>query len=162
MRGKLSAKLRTRIDEWVQRFPNEHRRSAVLGALREAQKEYGHLTPERMDMVAEHLDLPPIQVYEVGSFYTGFNHQPVGRHTISVCTNISCWLRGGEEILNHLSERLGVAPGESTADGRYFLKLEEECLAGCCGAPMMQVDHVYYENLSPERVDEILEELGHD
>ena len=162
MTEKLSADLCARIDAWVQRFPAEHRRSAVLGALREAQKEYGHLTPERMDGVAEYLELPAIQVYEVGSFYTGFNHQPVGRHTISVCTNISCWLRGGEEILRHISERLRIKPGESTADERFFLKQEEECLAGCCGAPMMQIDHVYYENLDLKQVDKILNELHDD
>ncbi len=162
MSVSLSTELCTRIDAWVRRFPAEHRRSAVLGALRETQKEYGHLTPERMDAVAQYLELPAIQVYEVGSFYTGFNHQEVGQRTISVCTNISCWLRGGEEILNHLSERLGVAPGESTEDGRFFLKQEEECLAACCGAPMMQIDHVYHENLTPERVDKILERLADD
>lgn len=149
-----------RIDAWLERFPAEHRRSAVLGALREVQKEYGHLTPERMDAVAEHLGLPAILVYEVGSFYSGFEHQPVGRHTVAVCTNISCWLRGGEEILSHLEKRLGIRVGESTADGQVYLKAEEECLAGCCGAPMMQVNHVYHENLTPEKVDRILEALS--
>ena len=156
MSAALSSGLRARIDAWVARFPAEHRRSAVLGALREVQKEHGHLTPERMDAVAAHLDIPAIQVYEVGSFYTGFQHQPVGRHTVAVCTNVSCWLRGGEEILAHIERSLGIRVGESTGDGRIFLKGEEECLAGCCGAPMMQVDHVYYEDLTPEKVDRIL------
>ena len=156
----LTPDLRGRIDAWLDRFPAEHRRSAVLGALREVQKEYGHLTPERMDAVAEYLGISAIQVYEAGSFYTGFQHQPVGRHTVAVCTNISCWLRGGEEILAHIEKRLGIRVGESTGDGRIFLKSEEECLAGCCGAPMMQVDHVYHEDLTPEKVDEILEGLS--
>ena len=160
MSDVLTPDLRKRIDTWLERFPAEHRRSAVLGALREVQKKHGHLTPERMDAVADHLGIPAIQVYEVGSFYTGFQHQPVGRHTVAVCTNVSCWLRGGEEILAHIEKRLGIRAGESTGDGRIFLKCEEECLAGCCGAPMMQVDHVYHEDLTPEKVDQILEALS--
>ena len=156
----LNSDLRGRIDTWLERFPAEHRRSAVLGALREVQQEYGHLTPERMDAVADYLGLPAIQVYEVGSFYTGFEHQPVGRHTVAVCTNISCWLRGGEEILAHIEKSLGIRAGESTRDGRIYLKCEEECLAGCCGAPMMQVDHIYHENLTPEKADKILRALS--
>ncbi len=155
----LSKPLRRRIDLWLERFPAEHRRSAVLGALRETQKEYGHLTPQRMEAVADYLDIPAIQVYEVGSFYTGFEHAPVGRHTVSVCTNISCWLRGGEELLTHLERKLGIKAGASTPDGKFYLKCEEECLAACCGAPMMQINHVYYENLTPEKAEQILEEL---
>lgn len=160
MNDALHPDLRGRIDAWLERFPAEHRRSAVLGALREVQKEYGHLTPERMDAVADYLGLPAIQVHEVGSFYTGFEHRPVGRHTVAVCTNVSCWLRGGEEMLAHIEKSLGVRAGESTRDGRIYLKREEECLAGCCGAPMMQVDHVYHENLTPEKADKILEALS--
>jgi len=159
MTVSLSTELCTRIDAWVRRFPAEHRRSAVLGALRETQKEYGHLTPERMDAVAQYLELPAIQVYEVGSFYTGFNHQEVGQRTISVCTNISCWLRGGEELLAHLEKRLSIGVGESTANGRIYLKKEEECLAACAGAPMMMVDHRYYEHVSAEDADRIIGEL---
>ena len=157
MSAELGPELRARIDGWLARFPAEHRRSATLGALRETQREYGHLTPERMAAVAAYLGVPAIEVYEVGAFYTGFAHRPVGRHTVSVCTNISCWLRGGEELLAHLERRLGVRAGESTADGRFYLKREEECLAGCCGAPMMQVDHVYHENLTPADADRILD-----
>ena len=156
----LTPDLCGRIDAWLERFPAEHRRSAVLGALREVQKEYGHLTPERMDAVAAYLGMPAIQVYEAGSFYTGFEHRPVGRHTVAVCTNISCWLCGGEEILAHIEGKLGIRCGESTKDGRIYLKTEEECLAGCCGAPMMQVDHVYHENLTPDKVDWILDMLS--
>lgn len=160
MNGILTPALCERIDAWLGRFPAEHRRSAVLGALREVQKEYGHLTPERMGAVADYLGLPAVQVYEVGSFYTGFEHQPVGRHTVAVCTNVSCWLRGGEEMLAHIEKSLGIRAGESTRDGRVYLKREEECLAGCCGAPMMQVDHVYHENLTPEKADKILGALS--
>jgi NADH-quinone oxidoreductase subunit E len=113
-----------------------------------------------MDAVAAYLELPRIAVYEVASFYSMFETKPVGHHSISVCTNISCMLRGGEEILAYVEGRLGVRVGESTADGRFYLKPEEECLAACCGAPMMMVDHVYYEHLTPAKVDEILAGLN--
>lgn len=155
----LSDHLREEIDDWLRRFPEDRKRSAVLGALRAAQHEQGYLNTEIMDAVAEYLELPAIAVYEVASFYSMFELKPVGKHNISVCTNVSCWLRGADEIVSHLESRLGIKTGESTEDGRFYLKREEECLAGCCGAPMMQVDHVYYENLTPEKVDEILESL---
>jgi NADH-quinone oxidoreductase subunit E len=112
-----------------------------------------------MDAVAAYLELPAIQVYEVASFYSMFETKPVGRHSISVCTNISCMLRGAEEIVAHLEKKLGIRTGESTADGRIYLKREEECLAACCGAPMMMVDHDYHENLTPAIVDEIVDRL---
>ena len=151
-RGTLSEHTRSEIDRWLERYPPEQRRSAVLAALREAQHQnHGHLTA--------YLDLPPIWVYEAASFYSMFETRPVGRHSVSVCTNISCMLCGGEEILAHIEEKLGIKVGESTRDGRVFLKLEEECLAACCGAPMMMVDHVYHENLTPEKVDAILDGL---
>jgi NADH-quinone oxidoreductase subunit E len=153
----LSQHIRDDIDHWLQKFPPDRRRSAVLAALRAAQHENnGFLTRELMDAIAEYIGLPPIQVYEVATFYSMFETKPVGRHHVSVCTNISCMLCGGEEILAHVEKRLGVKVGESTGDGRFFLKKEEECLAACTGAPMMMVDHVFYENLTPVKVDEIL------
>jgi NADH-quinone oxidoreductase subunit E len=154
----LSAHLREEIDHWLQKFPPDRKRSAVLAALRAAQHENeGYLTRELMDGIADYLQLPPVQVYEVATFYSMFETKPVGRHHVSVCTNISCMLCGGEDILAHVERRLGIKVGESTADGRFFLKQEEECLAACTGAPMMMVDHVFYENLTPETVDEILD-----
>jgi len=111
-----------------------------------------------MDGIAEYIGLPPIQVYEVATFYSMFETKPVGRHHVSVCTNISCMLCGGEEILAHVEQRLGIKVGESTPDGRFFLKQEEECLAACTGAPMMMVDHVFFEHLTPAKVDEILDQ----
>ena len=156
--GRLSEHVREEIDRWVAKFPPDRRRSAVISALHAVQHEAGHLTQEAMDAVAEYLGLPPIQVYEVASFYSMFETKPVGRHHISVCTNISCMLCGGEAILAHVERRLGIKVGESTPDGRFYLKQEEECLAACNGAPMMMVDHVYYENLTPETVDRILDE----
>ena len=157
----LSEHLRAEIDRWVARFPEGRQRSAVIAALHAAQHEnHGFLTPELMDAVAGYLGLPPIQVYEVAAFYSMFETKPVGRHSISVCTNISCMLRGGENILAYLEKKLGVKVGESTPDGRFYLKREEECLAACCGAPMMMVDHKYHENLTPAKVDEILDNVG--
>lgn len=154
----LSSHLREEIDHWLEKFPPDRKRSAVLAALRAAQHENeGYLTRELMDGVAAYLQLPPIQVYEVATFYSMFETKPVGRHHISVCTNISCMLCGGEDMLAHVEKRLGIKVGESTTDGRFFLKKEEECLAACNNAPMMMVDHVYYENLTPEKIDAILD-----
>ena len=156
--GTLSAHVREEIDQWVAKFPEGRQRSAVIAALHAAQHENGgYLTPEIMTAVAEYLKLPPIQVFEVASFYSMFETKPVGRHSISVCTNISCMLRGGDDILAHVEKRLGIKAGQSTPDGKFYLKVEEECLAACCGAPMMMVDHVYHENLTPKSVDEVLE-----
>lgn len=158
--GPLSQHARDVIDHWVAKFPEGQQRSAIIAALREVQHDnQGFLTPELMDAVAEYLDLPPIQVYEVATFYSMFETRPVGRHHVSVCTNISCMLCGSDDIVAHVEKKLGITTGESTADGRIFLKQEEECLAACNGAPMMMVDHVYYENLTPQKVDEILDNL---
>jgi NADH-quinone oxidoreductase subunit E len=156
----LSEQTRQEIDHWVAKFPPGRQRSAVISALRAAQEQnHGFLTPELMDAIAVYLQLPPIQVYEVASFYSMFETHPCGRHHLSVCTNISCMLRGGEEITAYVEKKLGIRVGESTADGRIFLKREEECLAACTGAPMMMVDHVYHEHLTPEKVDRILAAL---
>lgn len=157
---RLSEHCRQVIDHWVAKFPEGRQRSAVIEALRTVQHENdGFLTPDLMDAVAEYLDLQPIQVYEVATFYSIFETRPVGRCHISVCTNISCHLRGSAEIVEHLEQKLGIKTGESTPDNKFFLKQEEECLAACVNAPMMMIDHVYYENLTPEKVDEILEGL---
>jgi NADH-quinone oxidoreductase subunit E len=148
------------IDEWIGRFPTGRHRSAVLSALRFTQEQNnGFLTPELMDGVAEYLRLPSIQVYEVASFYSMFETHPCGRHHVSICTNISCMLNGAEGLVAHCEKKLGIKLGESTPDGRIFLKQEEECLAACTGAPMMMVDHVFHEYLTPEKVDQVLDEL---
>ena len=156
----LSEHARQVIDEWLARFPSDRKRSAVLAALREVQHENaGYLTTGLMDAVAAYLDLPPIAVYEVASFYSMFELEPVGRNCVSICTNVSCMLSGADEIVAHIEAKLGIRIGESTADGRIYLKREEECLAACCGAPMMQVNHRYHENLTTQSVDEILDGL---
>jgi NADH-quinone oxidoreductase subunit E len=156
----LSDHVREEIEHWKSRFPEGRQRSAIIGALHAVQHENdGYLTPELMNAVAEYLGLPSIQVYEVATFYSMFQTKPVGRHNVAICTNVSCMLRGAEEIVEHVEKKLGVKLGESTEDGRIYLKREEECLAACCGAPMMMVDHKYYENLTNEQVDEILDGL---
>lgn len=158
--GALSEHVREEIDHWVAKFPAGRERSAVLAALRAVQHENdGFLTVELMDAVAAYLKLPPIQVYEVATFYSMFETKPCGRHHVSVCTNISCMLCGADDIVAHVERKLGIRVGESTPDGRIYLKKEEECLAACTGAPMMMVDHVYHESLTPEKIDQILDAL---
>ena len=148
------------IDEWLTRYPEDRKQSAVLAALSIAQHQnQGWLSTELMDAVAAKLDMPPIAVYEVASFYSMFETRPVGRHCVAICTNISCMLLGSDSIVNHVQDKYGIKLGESTEDGRIYLKVEEECLAACAGGPMMQVDHVYHTQLTPEKVDEILDAL---
>jgi NADH-quinone oxidoreductase subunit E len=160
MSPQLSAHVREEIDHWTAKFPPDRKRSAVIAALRAAQHDNsGYLTSEIMDAVATYLGLPPVQVYEIATFYSMFETHPVGRHHVSICTNISCMLRGAEDLVAHVEKKLGIKTGESTADRRIFLKCEEECLAACTGAPMMMVDHVFHEHLTPEKVDRILDEL---
>ena len=156
----LNDHTRAEIDHWVARFPPEHKRSAVLQALSAAQHQnQGFLTTDLMDAVAEYLELPPIHVYEVASFYSMYETKPVARHNVAICTNISCMLMGSDSIVEHVENKLGIKIGESTEDGRIYLKCEEECLAACSGGPMMQVDHVYHVDLTPQKVDEILDAL---
>jgi NADH-quinone oxidoreductase subunit E len=156
----LSLHVRDEIDRWRVKFPEGRQRSAVIAALHLVQHEnHGYLTSDLMEAVAGYLDLPAIQVFEVGAFYSMFETKPVGRHSISVCTNISCMLRGGEQILGHIERKLGIEAGESTPDGKFYLKREEECLAACVGAPMMMVDHKFHERLTPARIDEILDSV---
>lgn len=156
----LSAEALARIDYWVAKFPDDRKRSAVLAALTIAQEENdGWLSTQMMDAVADHLDLPNAWVYECGTFYSLFHLEPIGRNEVAICTNISCMLRGSDEIVRHVEDSLDCKLGETTEDNRITLKIEEECLAACCGAPMMVVNGHYHENLTPDRVDRILEEL---
>ncbi|MDZ7749592.1 MAG: NADH-quinone oxidoreductase subunit NuoE [Halofilum sp. (in: g-proteobacteria)] len=155
-----SAHVREQIDAWMAKFPHEGRKSALLQALMAVQHDNGGwVSAELMDAVADYMDLPRVSVYEVATFYSMIETAPTGRHSVSICTNVSCMLCGADELVAHVERRLGCRRGETTADGRIFLKQEEECLAACSGAPMMQVDHVYYTDLTPEKVDEILDQL---
>ncbi|MGC8522056.1 MAG: NADH-quinone oxidoreductase subunit NuoE [Steroidobacteraceae bacterium] len=158
--GLLSEQTRREIDHWVAKFPPGRERSACIAALRAAQEQnQGHLTKALMDAVAAYLRMPPIQVYEVASFYSMLETHPCGRHHVSICTNISCMLNGADKLIEHAERKLGIKLDESTPDGRIFLKDEHECLAACTGAPMMMVDHVFHEHLTPEKLDQILDEL---
>ncbi len=158
----LSDETRSTIDHWLTKFPEglEGRRSAVIQALVAAQHQnQGWLTSELMDAVADYLDVPPVWVYEVATFYSMLETQKVGRHSVSICTNISCMLCGADKVVEHVEDKLGIKMGQTTEDGRVFLKIEEECVAACTGAPMMIVDGHYHENLTPEKIDEILDGL---
>lgn len=156
---QIPAELKAEIDHWVAKYPPEQKRSAVLSALHAIQEHEGWIRSEHMDAIAEYLDMAPVSVYEVASFYSMIETRPVGRNTVAMCANISCMLCGADDLIGHVENRLGIRRGESTPDGRIYLKLEEECLAACAGAPMMAVNGHYYENLTPEKVDRILDEL---
>ena len=160
MNGRtISPEVYGAIDRWVANFPPERKQSAVIPALHIVQDANGGwLSKELMDEVAAYLEMEPISVYEVATFYSMYSLKPIGRHKISVCTNISCMLRGSDEIVAHLEARLGVRLGQTTADGKFTLK-EVECLAACGGAPMFQIGKDYHENLTPEKIDEILANL---
>lgn len=155
----LSLKARQAIDQWLKKFPENHKKSGVIFALKTVQEENkGFLTSELMDAVADYLEMPKIAVYEVASFYSLFNLNEVGQYQINVCTNISCMLLGSEKIVAHLKKRLGIEVGETTKDRRFTLK-SVECLAACHGAPVMRLNKKYYEHLTTQRIDELLASL---
>ncbi|AUZ54826.1 MULTISPECIES: NADH-quinone oxidoreductase subunit NuoE [Stenotrophomonas] len=156
----LSDKTRAHIDHWLTKFPPERKRSAVLQGLHAAQEQnQGWLSDELIAAVAKYLDLPFVWAYEVATFYSMFETQKVGRNNVAICTNISCWLNGAEDIVRHCEKKLGIKHGESTPDGRVYLKREEECLAGCAGAPMMVINGHYHERLTLDQVDALLDGL---
>ena len=155
----LSTDSRADIDRWIAKYPAEQRQSAVMAALRIAQEQNdGWLTDELIQAVAAYLEMDPIAVYEVASFYSMYELKPVGKHKICVCTNISCMLCGSDQVVKHLEQRLGIKLGETTEDGRITLK-EVECLGACVNAPMFELNKTYYENLTPESIDAILDGL---
>jgi NADH-quinone oxidoreductase subunit E len=148
------------IDHWVAKFPADQKRSALIQSLMAAQHQNGGwLSRELIEAVAAYLDLPPVWAHEVASFYSMFDLHPVGRHKVNICTNISCWLNGAEDIVKRVEDKLAIRMGETTADGRITLIREEECLAACCGAPMMVVDGHYHEKLDVQSIDRILDGL---
>lgn len=154
----LSKESLDQVKREIAKYPSERKQAAVMATLRIAQEEHGWLSVPLMDYVAELLGMRPIQVYEVASFYSMYELKPVGKHKVSVCTNISCMLCGSDAIVKHLELRLGIKLGQTTPDKKFTLK-EVECLAACGGAPMFQIDKTYYENLTPQKVDEILASL---
>ena len=156
----LNDKTRAHIEHWLAKFPPDRKRSAVLQGLHAAQEQNGGwLSDELIAAVAKYLELPPVWAYEVATFYSMFETEKVGRHNVAFCTNISCWLNGAEDLVRHAEKKLGCKLGESTPDGRIFLKGEEECLAACCGAPVVVVNGHYLENLDTAKVDEMLDGL---
>jgi len=145
------------VNKIIKRYPEGRQKSALLPVLHIAQAEnQGWLSSETMDYVASLLDIQPIEVYEVASFYSMFNLQPVGNCVIEVCQTGPCMLKGSEEILAHFENRLGIKSGETTADGKFTLKTVE-CLAACGNAPVIQVGTEYHENLTTQKANELLD-----
>ncbi len=142
------------FDEVVSRYPEK--KSAVLPVLYMAQKEFGHLSQEAIEYVAKLMAIPAAHLYGIVTFYTMFNMKPVGRHHLQVCRTLPCALLGSERIINYLKKKLGINLGETTPDGKFTLS-EVECLASCGTAPVMQINDDYCENLSAEKIDEILQ-----
>jgi NADH-quinone oxidoreductase subunit E len=148
----------TLIKDLMKRYPEGKHKSAIIPALHIAQAEFdGWLSAPVMDKVAEILNIQSIEVYEVASFYSMFNLKPVGKCLIEVCRTSSCWLRGAEDIQKHIENKLQIKAGETTPDGKFSLKMVE-CLGSCGTAPMLQIGKQYYENLTLEKVDKLLEE----
>lgn len=147
------------IDAWVAKYPADRKQSAVMPALHLLQENNdGWLSKDIMRALALYLDMPEISVFEVATFYSMYELEPVGRHKFSICTNISCMLNGSEKIVEHFEQRLGIKLGQTTEDGKVTLK-EVECLGACCGAPMLQLGKDYHEKLTTEKVDLLLEGL---
>jgi len=146
------------VHKMMKRYPEGKHKSALLPVLHIAQAEFGGwLSPETMDYVASVLNIKPIEVYEVASFYSMYNLKPVGKCQLEVCRTSSCWVRGAEDIVKHLEKKLGIKEGETTADGMFTIKTVE-CLGSCGTAPMLQCGASYHENLTLEKVDALLED----
>ena len=152
----LSDALKQRFDTIIARYPLK--RSAIVPLLLFAQDEIGHVSDEAVEEVARRVGVKPIEVIEDIGYYSMLHRRPVGKYHLQVCTNISCLLRGGEEILAHCAKKLGIGHKQTTPDGLFSLE-EVECLGACCGAPAMQVNYDYYENLTPEKIDQLIEKL---
>ncbi len=148
-----------RAEKAIAKYPEGRQASAVLPLLDLAQRQNGNwLSQAAMDYVAGLLDMPPIRVYEVASFYTMFNLKPVGEHHIQVCTTTPCWLRGSEGVVHACKKKLGIEMGETTPDGKFTLH-EVECLGACVNAPVVQINDDYHENLTPEAMEKIIDTL---
>ena len=155
----LNSNALKKIDREVDKYPTDRKQSAVMAALAVAQDEKGWLSTETMDFVADYLGMPPIAVYEVASFYAMYNLKPIGRHKITVCTNLPCALSGGAHAAAHLQARLHIGFDETTTDGRFTLK-EGECMGACGDAPVLLVDNKRMCSwMSDDKLDQLLEEL---
>ncbi len=145
------------VNQIISRYPQGKQKSALLPVLHLAQEEFGWLSTETMDYVASLLNLEPIEVYEVATFYSMYHLKPVGRYVFEVCQTGPCMVRGSDEIIDYIREKLNIAPGETTEDGMFTLKTVE-CLGACGYAPMMQLGKFYKEHLTKEKIDQIIEE----
>ncbi|MCF6768085.1 NAD(P)H-dependent oxidoreductase subunit E [Thiotrichales bacterium 19S11-10] len=155
----FSEEIERKLHHWVKKYPKDQKQSAVIPGLHILQDHYdGYLTVEIMDQLAAYLEMPNIAVYEVASFYSMYDLKKVARHKLNVCTNISCLLNGSGDIVKHIESRLGIKLGETTEDGRITFR-QVECQGACCGAPMLEVDKKFYENLTFDKVDQILDSL---
>ncbi len=154
----LSPESLNQINLEAQKYPADKRASVIMAALRIAQQEKGYLSNSLIESIAGVVEVPPMRAFEVATFYSMYELKPCGETQINVCTNISCKLRGSDEVVARLEERLGVKLGEMTPDGKIGLK-EVECLGACVGAPMLQLNKDYIEHLTPEKIDEMLEPL---
>jgi NADH-quinone oxidoreductase E subunit len=152
----LSENTHQQIQFLIGKYPKK--RSALIPSLQLAQKEIGYLSTDAMKEIAGIFELSPNEVYEVASFYTMFYKKPVGKYVIQVCTNISCLLCNAEQIVDHLTKKLGIKLGETSPDNKYTL-LEVECLGSCGTSPVVQINEDYYEDLTPEKLDRILDSL---
>lgn len=157
--SKLSAESIKKIDLWIGKYPTERKRSAIIPVLTIVQEELGHLSREAMDAVADYLEIPRIAAYEVATFYSMFRLEPGGKHVVSLCTNVSCMMAGSEELKKWFKDELGIEPGQTSKDGRVTLK-EVECMAACGGAPMLEVDKQYHENLTVEKMANLIRDLN--
>ena len=159
MEIKFSNEALAKAKELISHYPEGKQKSALLPILHLAQSEFdGWLSDETMDYVASLLNIKPIEVYEVATFYSMYNTKPVGKCLLEVCQTSSCWLRGSDEIVNHIKNKLNIEVGETTADGMFTLKTVE-CLGSCGTAPMLQCGADFHENLTIEKVDELIEQL---
>lgn len=157
---EFSKENQKRVKEIIAKYPKGKQRSATIPLLDLAQRQAGGWLPRAaMDHVAEVLELAPIRVYEVASFYTMFNLEPVGKHLIQVCRTTPCWLRGSDDLTNHCKKKLGIDIGETTEDEKFTL-VEVECLGACVNAPMVQVNDDYYEDLDVKNFDKLLDDLA--
>ncbi|KAK2546210.1 NADH dehydrogenase [ubiquinone] flavoprotein 2, mitochondrial [Columba livia] len=147
-----------RIEAIVNSYPGGHKSAAVMAVLDLAQRQHGWLPISAMNKVAEILEMPPMRVYEVATFYTMYNRKPVGKYHIQVCTTTPCMLRDSDSILEAIKKKLGIKVGETTPD-KLFTLIEVECLGACVNAPMVQINDNYYEDLTPKDIEEIIDEL---
>ena len=155
----FSPAINAKLEEWEKRYPKDQKRSVIIPGLHVLQDHSGgYLTTELMEALAQYLEVPEASVFEVATFYGMYDLDKVGRHKLNVCTNVSCMLNGAKQLMTHIEKRLDIKAGQTTADGRITLRAVE-CQGACCGAPMLEVDKVFHENLTIDKVDQIIDSL---